>query len=70
MLFYLTIKNFKRQREKLTLTVIKQMKLVFMINQLKIKMKRKSRKLGPTLLFRIKQTMRHALYFNENFTDH
>jgi len=41
MLFYLTIKNFKRQREKLTLTVIKQMKLVFMINQLKIKMKRK-----------------------------
>jgi len=60
-LFYLNVKRARKKTNVRVLEIIKRMKIVYMINMMKMKVKRKMIRIRPTLLLRNKQDLRNTL---------
>lgn len=60
-MFYLNVIRARKKTNVRVLMIIRKMKLVFMINLMKMKHRRKMVKLRPNLLLRNKQSLRQCL---------
>lgn len=65
LLFYVTLKKHKMLVMQGVMKRVQKMKLIFMINMLKYKFKRKFARLRPTLEERFNNMTRYALNFSE-----
>jgi hypothetical protein len=62
--FYYLVDKFKTKMKSKIWCTINHMKLTFLVNLFKIKLKVKLRKYRPTLKERINLNIKHALSFN------